>query len=1321
MKRLLLLVLISYPVLLFANLMTSNQYYFRSWNINDGLSQNSIYAILQDHLGFMWFGTKDGLNRFDGTSFQVYCKANGMLGNNCVTALYEDKEGSIWIGTDTGVYIYSISRENSYFFDVKTADGLGINRSVYMIGENKGCIYISSADGFFCFHPQQQKMVQLKIPWAGMKNFLFDQGTCWGAFYADNLYFTLDDFNTVYPFAAQDGTQPFKNEVVNKIIKGEENLLYVGLTKGLKEINLATRQVRTLLSVDDKGDDIYVREIALYSENELWIGTESGIYTYNIKNGAITHIQSLVGTSYALSDNVVYSLYKDKEGGMWIGSYFGGINYYPKQYTFFEKIYPHKGMEELGERVREIVEDEKGNLWIGTEDKGLFHYNPVTKESKPFHHQSIYHNVHGLCLENGFLWVGTFSGGLNRINLQTNTVKTYRKKDSCGLSSNDIFVIRRTASGKIYLGTADGLFEYHNENDRFSRVESVPPTLIYDLHEDLKGHLWLATFNGVYKLETEKRKCIHFYHKENDSLSLPYDKVLSIFEDSRHQLWFTTEGGGFCRLVSDSGTFEHYDSNSIGLPSDVVHQIVEDKRGIFWLTTNKGLVRFQPETKVIKNFTIADGLLSNQFNYRSSHQTVDGRIYFGCIAGLISFDPSTFIDNDYVSPLVITDFMIFNKEVVPNTKDSPLKQSITVSDSIELTASQNSFSFRFATLGYSTLDQNKLLYKLEGFDKEWYEARGSLISYSNLPYGSYTLYAKGVNSDGIWNDAPLKLHIYIRPPFYLTGWAYAVYVLLSLCIFYFIIRYSKRRMARKHMRQMEKFEQRKERELYSAKINFFTNVAHEIRTPLTLIKGPLECILKDKPLADDVREDLVIMRQNSDRLLNLINQLLDFRKTANNSFTLILSECNIQEIVSGVYIRFTSLARQKNIKLSIDLPEEDISAAVDREALIKIISNLLSNAVKYAATYITITVKYNEATGSFIIKVCNDGSVIPVNMREEIFQPFVQVQNNEEYASGTGLGLALARSLAELHHGTVYLEDMQGVNCFVLEIPVTHVEEVQELQENVSEKEDKISGIENPMAEEQEKGTHLPVILVVEDNQDMLTFIAKQLSSAYSVLKAKDGVEALEILEDANIDLLISDVMMPRMDGMELCHRLKTDLTYSHIPIVLLTAKTNLESKIEGLKLAADAYIEKPFSVEYLIATIESLLCNREKLRQAFCHSPFVFTATMAQTNADKIFLEELNKIVYDNLQDPDFNLDSMAQLLNMSRSSLNRKIRGILDMTPNDYIRVERLKKAAVLLKDKSYKINEVCYAVGFSTPSYFAKCFQKQFGVLPKDFVEM
>lgn len=431
--------------------------------------------------------------------------------------------------------------------------------------------------------------------------------------------------------------------------------------------------------------------------------------------------------------------------------------------------------------------------------------------------------------------------------------------------------------------------------------------------------------------------------------------------------------------------------------------------------------------------------------------------------------------------------------------------------------------------------------------------------------------------------------------------------------------------------------------------------------------------------------------------MNLINQLLDFRKTANNSFTLILSECNIQEIVSGVYIRFTSLARQKNIKLSIDLPEEDISAAVDREALIKIISNLLSNAVKYAATYITITVKYNEATGSFIIKVCNDGSVIPVNMREEIFQPFVQVQNNEEYASGTGLGLALARSLAELHHGTVYLEDMQGVNCFVLEIPVTHVEEVQELQENVSEKEDKISGIENPMAEEQEKGTHLPVILVVEDNQDMLTFIAKQLSSAYSVLKAKDGVEALEILEDANIDLLISDVMMPRMDGMELCHRLKTDLTYSHIPIVLLTAKTNLESKIEGLKLAADAYIEKPFSVEYLIATIESLLCNREKLRQAFCHSPFVFTATMAQTNADKIFLEELNKIVYDNLQDPDFNLDSMAQLLNMSRSSLNRKIRGILDMTPNDYIRVERLKKAAVLLKDKSYKINEVLLCCWF------------------------
>lgn len=512
---------------------------------------------------------------------------------------------------------------------------------------------------------------------------------------------------------------------------------------------------------------------------------------------------------------------------------------------------------------------------------------------------------------------------------------------------------------------------------------------------------------------------------------------------------------------------------------------------------------------------------------------------------------------------------------------------------------------------------------------------------------------------------------------------------------------------------MEKFEREKERELYTAKIDFFTNVAHEIRTPLTLIKSPLENVLVSPNVSADIRDDLEIMNLNTTRLLDLVNQLLDFRKTETCGFQLNFVECNISDILQQIYMRFTPLARQKKLEFVIEC-SESIYASIDREALTKIISNLFTNAIKYSETYIHVRLWMEDTC--WFLSVCNDGNVIPMEMREEIFKPFIQYKDGfSRKVSGTGIGLALARSLAELHEGNLIMDDSQKQNCFILSLPVKHEHTIAISKSEIKLKEDPKE--EDP-GQLQQKPRY--TVLIVEDNVEMLAFVVRQLSPVYQILTATNGVEALKVLEGHTVNLIVSDIMMPEMDGLELCDRIKSDLDYSHIPIVLLTAKTTLQSKIDGLKSGADAYIEKPFSVEYLKVSVANLLSNHEKLHAAFAHSPFIQTNSMAMTKADETFLKTLNEVIVANMQNPDFCLDDMASLLNMSRSSLNRKIKGVLDMTPNDYIRLERLKKAAQLLREGECKVNEVCYMVGFNTPSYFTKCFQKQFGILPKDFVK-
>lgn len=808
-------------------------------------------------------------------------------------------------------------------------------------------------------------------------------------------------------------------------------------------------------------------------------------------------------------------------------------------------------------------------------------------------------------------------------------------------------------------------------------------------------------------------------HNENNPKSLPYDKVVSIFEDSHRQVWLTTQGGGFCLFHPETETFTSYNLAD-GLPNDVVYQIVEDKDGLFWLTTNNGLVCFQPTTGAMKVYTTSNGLLGDQFNYHSSLETEDGTIYLGSIDGFIAFNPKTFSENRSLPSIVITDFLLFGKEVYVGEPGSPLEKSITFSDELILQSSQNSFSFRVTALDFQAPRMSKIMYKLDGFDADWLTIGESpIVTYSNLRYGNYTFKVKVSNSDGVWNENGISLKVHILPPFYLSVWAYFVYALLIIGCSLYVIIYFKRRSNNKHRRQMEKFEQEKEREVYHAKIDFFTNVAHEIRTPLTLIKGPLENIILKKQVDAETREDLNVMKQNTERLLNLTNQLLDFRKTESQGFRLNFAKCNITEVLKETHVRFTSLAKQKGLEFTLQVPEKDFYAHVNQEAFTKIISNLLNNGMKYAESYVHVMLEIPETDDDnlFRIRTVNDGVIIPDEMKEEIFKPFVRFNEQEDgkVTTGTGIGLALSRSLAELHQGTLAMETGEESNIFCLTLPV-----VQDMTITLTpEAEVEIDRVNEIPAEQAGRKDNRPTVLVVEDNPDMLTFVVRQLSRDYTVLTATNGAEALKVLDGNYVNLVISDVVMPVMDGFELCKTIKSDLNYSHIPVILLTAKTNIQSKIEGMELGADAYIEKPFSVEYLQACASNLIQNREKLRQAFAESPFIAANTMALTKADEEFIKRLNEVIQINYANPEFSMDDMADNLNMSRSNFYRKIKGVLDLSPNEFLRLERLKKAAQLLKEGENRVNEICYMVGFNSPSYFAKCFQKQFGVLPKDFV--
>ncbi|WP_316838540.1 two-component regulator propeller domain-containing protein [Pedobacter gandavensis] len=1033
-------------LLLTAKMGYAQPYYFKHYQVENGLSNNSVFSNVQDRDGLMWFGTKDGLNRFDGYSFKTYRHDPAdpeSLGNDKVHALVSDPSGGLWLGTDQGVYKYHPQKET--FSPIKESLKMGI--SVLQV-DHEGTLWILSGEKVYTYQPLKKLFQEVKMEDSFSATHLYCRPNgqmLISSPQADLALYNKNSraFETKYRLT-KEGSSSFGR--ICAMAESPDQQLIIGTSnEGLKLFNLKTKVLKDLIIQNKDKTHIYVRDIQALNDHEFWIGTESGLYSYHLESGKITHLQKQLGNPYSLSDNAIYTLCKDKEGGIWMGTYFGGINYYSPKSSVFSKYFPQPEQNSIsGNDIREITKDKNGNFWIGTEDAGLNKLDPKTGRFTSFFpdgsKSSIAHsNIHGLLADGNKLWISTFEHGIDLMDIQSGRIiKHYQAGVGNALRSNFSLHLYKTKSGDVLVATTVGLYKYERKKDDFEAIPGLPLLFFNNILEDSKGRIWAGTYSeGLFCFKPGVKGYQNFRHEAKNRASLASNTVNGIFEDSRKNLWVATDGGGLSLLNSSQTAFKSYTVKD-GFPSNFIFRMQEDQQQNLWISSTRGLIRFNPILNTLKVYTRADGLLTDQFNYNSSFKDLDGRMFFGSVKGMVSFQPSQLSTTKATAPVFLTDFKIDNKGLQDQKEDSILNESILFTKEITLQHDQSSFSIDFAALSFISPEMTEYAYKMTGLYNDWeYLKTNRKVYFTKLAPGTYVFEAKAmISGSKEWSHDNVKLIVTVLPPFWKTNFAYILYGLLFIGFLAILIWQYHQRTERKSKRLMELFEHEKEKEIYQAKIEFFTNVAHEIRTPLTLIKGPMEKLIKQAKEVPLMEKNLNTMNRNTDRLLDLTNQLLDFRKTEVSGFSLNFVSANISQLLEDVALQFQFAAEHKNMVYETELPREAVHAYVDLEALYKILSNLIDNAIKYGLSEIKVLLTVNEAQDEFSIEIKSDGQKIAPELNEKIFEPFYRAKESE-MKQGTGIGLSISQALAELHNGKLYLQVSEGAyNIFVVKLPI---------------------------------------------------------------------------------------------------------------------------------------------------------------------------------------------------------------------------------------------------------------------------------------------
>ena len=1302
---------------------------FNHLTVEDGLSHNSVLAIAQDARGFMWYGTRYGLNRFDGQRFRIYQARQGDttgLSENLILTIYSDPRKTLWIGTAVGLCRYDPGKD--VFERIVLTPGRKENVNC-IFEDRKGRLWVAASSGLYM---QSDSLYRFR-------KFSRDEGHLAG--YAvrsicqdkrgDLWIGTNNGLNRMRESGGQFHFDAFRHEEgnagslgMNYITSVAEDLYgriwigtqYAGVNIYDPAANTFTHLKQPVVSHN------FVRSIIRDKAGKMWAGTQEGLNVIDPVTMRVAAYQYNPGNKNSLSQNSVHSLFEDNNGSIWIGTYFGGVNMvhsYSTAFTTWQNNALKPGIS--NDVVSCILEDSRRNLWICTEGGGLNYYDRQTGAYTYYKHSpddpgTIGSNLVKIVYEDKDhnIWAGTHGGGLNVLGKGAGRFKRYfYNQQDPNPFPREITYLMEDNQGRFWIGSNTGLhIMRRNGVDLTPLGDSTLAGPARDasiryLFQDSRGRYWAGATRGLYM-----------------SRGGPLREVLpkyinAIQEDSRGNIWVSLYYGGLLQYSPDLQQQTLYTDRN-GLPHNNVMGLLEDDHHMLWISTANGLVRFDPDKKTFQTYTTSDGIAGNGFNYNAFLKDSRGELYFGGFNGITSFFPDGIAANTYTAPIRFTGLRLFNEPVGIGGNKGLLQQDIGFTQKLRFRHDQEVFTIEFALLNYIKSSKNRYAYKLEGADRDWIETGNPAVTYTNLSPGSYTFWVKGANNDGVWS-APIKMEISILPPFWRTWWAYCLYALLLALLFSLVTRYF-------FMRALLL----KEEDLHQVKLNFFTHVSHEIRTHLTLLMAPVEKMIRTLKQDDPMQQQLYTVRNNADRLLKLVSELMDFRKAETNHLRLQLAEQDLLPFLRNIFDSFRELSQSRQIKTSFSHDMQQAGLYFDREQLDKVFFNLLSNAFKFTPEGGRISMHVAQHKNTFVVTVTDNGRGIAPEYLDRLFTNFFQVADHGFQNTGYGIGLALSRNIVELHKGTLTVESEppaaghEGRTCFTVTLlqGSRHFEGTQHV---IGKNEEQrimplpLAGEDIPPAAVPEEPRPL-TIHIVEDNPELRELVRQTFSGQYQVLESVNGAEGLALATAQIPDLVISDVMMPEMDGLRFCYLLKTDERTSHIPVILLTAKSSQDDQVSGLETGADLYLTKPFSTRVLELNVRNLLASREKMRQKFgrqlqAEEP-ADPALNLPNSLDSAFLEKLAQLVDEHMDDPEFGVDMLARKVAMSQPVLYKKLKALTNMSVNDFVKSLRLKKAAELIRKKQHTVYEVAYMVGYNDRKYFSREFRKQFGKTPTEY---
>ena len=1320
----------------FANVYGQN-ITFNHLTTDDGLSQFSVNSLYVDENGILWIGTREGLNRYNGDDIQTYKlqKNNpNSLFCNTVSRITGNHNGKIYLLCTEGVAEFNLATQKFTTLIQGNINSIYYNDGLFIGKKNEIYRYNEETGNFDLYYQLPDR--NLEIVCIHINKDVLWLGTTTNGVYCLNI----DKKELTHPIQKGNITSFYQDSESELWIGSwEEGLFRVKADGTIENFKYNAKDPHSLSSN-------FVRACCEDNLGNIWIGTFNGLNRYNKITGLFQNHTANDTQADGLTHSSIWCIVKDNQGTLWLGTYFGGVNYFNPEYEIYTR-YSYSSNEKKGLSnpvVGRTIEDRDGNLWIGTEGGGLNYYNRRTREFKWYRPQegrnSISHNnVKALYYDadKEIIWIGTHLGGLNKLDIRSGHFTHYRMEEgNPNTLPSDIIRDIIPYKSLLIIATQNGVCLFDPANGQCQQLfkdskEGKSIKMVADVTFDSEGTLWIAaTGEGVFSYRFDTCRLTNYRHDATNPNSLSNNNVNNITQDSKGNLWFSTSGSGLDLYRPATNDFENFDKERNGLASDCIYETQESRSsGKLLLITNEGFSIFNYKNKTFNNYSAENGFPLTAVNENALCVTCDGEIFLGGIQGMISFHEMELNFTPKPYKIILSRLIVNGREISVGDKTGILQHSLCHTGEITLNADQSMFSIEFATSNYIPANKDDIIYRLEGFSNEWTSTRGlHTITYTNLNAGTYTLLIKPEGKDeNLCPQAQLTIHV--LPPYYKTTLAYFIYIIITGAVLWYLIRAYKSKIK---LRESLKYEQKHIQDveaLNQSKLRFFTNISHEFRTPLTLIVAQVETLLQLQNFTPAIYNKILGIYKNSIQLRELITELLDFRKQEQGHMKIKVSPHNIVNFLYENYLLFLEYASAKQINFNFEKETDELEVWYDQKQMQKVINNLLSNAIKHTEKEDTITLSVKEERNNVIICVKDTGSGIDAKEIDKIFDRFYQIEptgSTDAGKSGTGIGLALTKGIIELHHGSIRVESELGKGTsFIVTLRLGNEFFTEE---QINRNPDCVHQIEISKSEadaflKTELEENAPIkripdakLLIVEDNESIREMLANIFKPFYQILMAANGEEGWELVRSEMPCIVVSDVVMPKMSGTELCKLIKTDFNTCHIPVVLLTARTAIESNIEGLRIGADDYITKPFNTNLLISRCNNLVNSRILLQEKFSKQPQTAAHMLATNPIDKDILDRAMSIIEQHLDDTEFNVNVFAREMAMARTNLFTKLKAITGQTPNEFILTIRLKKGALMLRNNpELNITEISDKIGFSSSRYFSKCFKDIYHVSP------